>query len=387
MQIANTLYRNLNYRTSYPSYNHRHVQNNNANACQNTINLSAYRLIPFCSNKVAGNVAIIPNGSPEEVKRQLFEITSDREKSREFIENIIANPRKSREIVKDLTTKIGGKQEFMNWYFAPNGYEKAYQGYINEKYETAKNPDELIKLSPNWSYWTLTGKFGDDFTIGELPKEFGDKENYRKLVKGLLSGKENAKTLGGGLSGKRAFMLEKEGKKYVLKSQHDYLVYSSGLREALKINPWLEDDFFKKYKENEAMKSDSCFLNAMLDRYLNLNNCENSPKMHFFDAKTGSALYEMVEGENLNIDNLNIINVNKQLKDMNSLGIVYNDVNNGNLKNVGGQTKVIDMGESSFMDVLRPACPGKQFELPNLSGHSLTSCLAGLDLANDNILD
>jgi hypothetical protein len=68
----------------------------------------------------------------------------------------------------------------------------------------------------------------------------------------------------------------------------------------------------------------------MIDRYLNLNNCENSIKMHFYDSKTSSVLYEYAEGEKYNKD-LNILNVNKVLPDLNNLGIIYNDISSDNL--------------------------------------------------------
>jgi len=324
------------------------------------------------------------NLNPSETRNLLEHIISDKELSKSFITEITAEPRKSAGITKTLVNKLGGKSNFSDWYYSKKGYKQAYQTYTENKVEKAKAPEELLKISPNWSYWAFSDKFGKDFTFGELPKDFQGVENYRELVKQLLNNNANIENqeLKGGASGKRSFSLKVGNKKYVLKAQNDFLVYSEGLRNAVKQDPWLEDTFLNNYKENEAMKSDSCFLNAMIDGYLNLNNCDNAIKMHFFDAKTGSVLYEYAEGEKYKGD-LNILNVNGVLPDLNKLGIVYNDVSTDNLKVKDDKIKIIDSGESTFIDVLKPTVPNYQFELPNWSGNGITSVIAGLGMILD----
>lgn len=310
----------------------------------------------------------------------LYEITANPQKAEKFINEVTTNPRKSKEITKALVDKAGGKEPFIKWYFAKDGYKQAYSSHIEKLIDKAEKPEDLLKVSPNWGYWVFDDKFGKDFTFGEVPQSFENLKNYRTMVKDVLSNKpsENIKELSGGESGKRAFVINLDNKKYVLKVQNDFLVYSDALKEAMQKDSWLEDSFFKNYKENEAMKSDSCYLNAMIDSYLNQNNSENSLQIHLFDAKTGSVLYEYAEGESYDGD-LNILNVNNVLSDLNNLGIIYNDVSKDNLKVKNETIKIIDSGESNFIDVLKPTVNGHQIELPNWSGNNYASLITGLN--------
>lgn len=161
--------------------------------------------------------------------------------------------------------------------------------------------------------------------------------------------------------------------KYVLKAQEDFALYSKELASALKKDKWLQDTFMKRFKENENMKSDSSYINAMIDFYLNLNNCVNATKIHCFDAKTSSVLYDYLSGTNQSITD-----INKQLPDLKKLGIIYNDIFSDNFREKDGVLKIIDSGESSFIDLLKPTVPNFQIELPNWSGNNILSTLGAL---------
>jgi len=313
----------------------------------------------------------------------LYNCTSDENNASEFVKKITQNPRHSKIISHQLIKKAGGEKDFINWYLSPKGYKAAYSNYIETAVKNAAKPDDLLKISPNWTPWLFEEKFGKDYTFGKLPNDFESVESYRNLVNNLLTGNSDVKSkeMGGGASGKRSFLIELNDKKYILKAQNDYILYSKALKNAVNEDSWLEDSFLKNYKENEAMKSDSCFLNAMIDGYLNLNGCKNSVKMHFYDSKTSSVLYEYAEGEKYDKD-LNILSINKLLPDVNNLGIIYNDVSPDNLKVKDNNIKIIDSGESSFVDILKPAVTGCQFELPNWSGNGISTLIAGMGLLN-----
>ena len=55
---------------------------------------------------------------------------------------------------------------------------------------------------------------------------------------------------------------------------------------------------------------------------------------------------------------------------MNLLGIHYNDVCSTNIVEANGTYKVIDIGDSTFTDPLRPGIKGIQFEFANGCGIS-----------------
>lgn len=310
----------------------------------------------------------------------LHKITSDSKCFSTFISEIIENPRKSQETVKNLLYQADSFENFLNWYFANGGYKEKYIDYINKIVKKAKKPEELLKISPNWGVWVFENKFGKNFFIGNTPEDIGTKNDYRKLVANLLKNEDsgfNVKEFTNGLSGKRTFLVDTEKNKYVIKAQQDFALYSKELDSALKKDIWLQDTFIKIYKENENMKSDSSYINAMIDFYLNLNNCPNATKIHCFDAKTSSVLYDFI-GSNQPKTKQSTEYNNKQLSDFKNLGIIYNDISSDNFREKDGVLKVIDSGESNFIDLLKPTVPNLQIELPNWSGNNILSTLGAL---------
>jgi len=313
--------------------------------------------------------------SPKNFKQLLFKITNDNELSEKFVTEMIANPRKSKENVRILNKKIGGDKELTEWMLQPKGYQEAYYRHTKKAYREANHPDDLIKTSPNWNIWKLKDKFGSDFTIGEPPKEFGGVDNYRNIFKEALqphnctakniNGIEFGDYITGGLSGKGVRKFETGGKKYILKFQGADNTHS---------NPDLKDV--------ASMHSDSTFLNAQLDRYLQLNDYHQGSKLKFFDYKTNSAIYEMSEGTKLSTDRAyNMLELNKELNDLNDLGVYYNDLNQSNFLEQNGKISFFDSGESSFVDFFKPGVSGHHFTLPNQNGRSLTDTAAAIQLS------
>ena len=310
---------------------------------------------------------------PKNFKQLMFKITSDEKMSEKFIKEVISNPRKSKENVRILNKKIGGDKELMDWMLRPNGYQEAYYKHTKKLYNDAKHPDELIKTSPNWNIWKLTEKFGNDFTIGQPPQGVsGGVDGYRNIFYQALSnsnagfesgGMKFGDYIGGGLSGKAIRKVEIGDKKYIMKFQ-----------------PELGN---QNLKNDISMKSDSTFINAQIDRYLELNESNKGPKLVFFDYKTNSSLYELTEGVAPNKNEINdILELNKtSLKGLNDIGIYYNDVNTGNFRINDNNMTFIDSGESSFVDFFKPGVAGYHFTLPNLNGRSISDTAAAINLA------
>lgn len=310
---------------------------------------------------------------PKNFKQLMFRITSDEKTSEKFIKEVISNPRKSKENVRILNKKIGGDNELMDWMLRPNGYQEAYYKYTKKAFNDAKHPDDLIKTSPNWNIWKLTEKFGTDFTIGQPPQGVsGGVDGYRNTFYQALSnsnagfesgGMKFGDYIGGGLSGKAVRKVEIGDKKYIMKFQPELG------------NQNLKDDI--------SMKSDSTFINAQIDRYLELNDSKKGPKLVFFDYKTNSSLYELTEGVAPNQNQINdILELNKtSLKGLNDIGIYYNDVNTGNFRVNDNNMSFIDSGESSFVDFFKPGVAAYHFTLPNLNGRSISDTAAAINLA------
>ncbi len=311
------------------------------------------------------------NSEPKKVKEFLFGVTADKKVAGEFISEITADPRQSARNLKILEEKIGGEKNLLDWLEAPNGYNEAYDKYVHSLF---KNNDieveNLLKISPNWHLYILTNlKNKEKLTIGELPKDFAHIDNFSHFAKWLnfqefidnkpscleYSGQYfEATRLNQGTSGKIPYKIkflgeQSSGQEYVLKVQQSRGCNSPFAKESL------------------LYRGDSTFINAQIDYYLGLHNCENIPKMYYFDLDSCSALYEFQTGNKFKTTT-NVRDANTMLKDLNSLGIYYNDVGAANILEKDGVLKIIDIGESTFIDPLRPGSKGYNFEMPNWCG-------------------
>ena len=311
------------------------------------------------------------------IKEFLFAITSDEAASKEFIKEIVANPRDSLHITKMLKDKIGGIKNLTEWLQEDGGYFSAYKKYANDLFENAKSPDDLLKVSPNWHLFALQRRFGNDIRFGYIPEDFkfvDDFKNfanwlaYLPLERGKVSKLEYNRQnlliepLSFGESSKIPLKIqmanwndEPISKPYVIKVQ----------------SRWFRHDDNSSAKIAEAYRSDSVFVDAQIDRYLNLNDCKNANKLYFYDYGAEMAIYDLEDGTAPDFMYNGIRYVNKRLQDLNDLGVYYNDATPSNFIEKDGKLTVIDIGESSFIDPLRPGIPHLHFELPNWAGSSL----------------
>ena len=218
------------------------------------------------------------------IKNFLFSVTADEKAGQEFVHEMLQDPRKTVENLSLLKNKIGGEKNLLEWLQATNGYNDAYGKYIEK---IIANPDkkaeDLLSISPNW----FLKEFQDiaknqNFRFGELPEEFKELGDYSHFVHWLnnmnfaeketkmleYSGKfMHVTRINKGLSGKAPYIIEfnkgkPNEKAFVLKAQQS----------------WGCDTPYAK--ENLCYKSDSAFMNAQMDYYLTLHNCENSPRFY-----------------------------------------------------------------------------------------------------------
>ena len=243
--------------------------------------------------------------------------------------------------------------------------------------ENSENIDELLKVSPNWHLFAFQRRWPDRIKFGELPEEFKFVEDLKNFANWL------------------AYLPLERGraKKFEYSMQYmmiEPLSFGASSKIPLKIQMINWDDVptskpyvvkvqsrhFRHGENNnakiaEAYRSDSVFLDAQIDRYLNLNNCKNANKLYFYDFDSEMAIYGLEDGFAPDLKHGGIRYVNKKLKDMNELGIYYNDATPSNFIEKDGKLIVIDIGESSFIDPLRPGIPHLHFDLPNWAGRAL----------------
>lgn len=341
---------------------------------------------------------------PEDAREFLNSVLKERHTANRFIDEITKDPRQSRKIVKKLTQKLGGKNEFFEWYYGKNGYADAYDKYNYEVFKKADTIEELLKRSPNWGMWKLSEKYGSkNFVIGEVPAEFKDKQTFRDLVRQIKKnpwfdrGAEdfyvNNKKFNiyrykgaGDLSNKNIYRVKTDGKTFILKTDR---FYPEDLLKKVPDSDLSDTErYTKRYnydtiKEGKALKGDSLYLDACIDYYLHANKCQNSINMYFYDYDTDASLYEFVNGNEIGEGVANLLDINGKGKDINALGIYLNDAKESNfIMSDNDELKMIDIGHASFIDPLRPGSKYNNIELSNQSGASLTTGAAGIMLAD-----
>lgn len=331
---------------------------------------------------------------------------------------------------RQICTNVGNSQLFNSWLNDEiSGYKYAYDSYYNSLWHNASSLEELVKVSPNLAPWALENKANElnkEFTLGEIPKEFGNLEDFRELIKEIKQSNfyktyreikdsfvdpqiKNKIAKDNNINPNNSFAMSDVTNEILNNSAKEPIITKNGtilepIIESfsaklifkiktpnnktffLKMDPYRPDagiktDEAKKIAENQDLRPDMPYLNAMIDFYLKLNNVGNAADVQFYDHQTNTILYKATKGtepksaiDEIVLKNLYLLKQNNLLKNINRVGIQLNDVHS---KNFIKETKtnsliLIDSGHASFSDPLRPPIAGKNITLGNLSGREYT---------------
>ena len=350
------------------------------------------------------------DGTPQEVASLLMDFVNSPKHRDSFIEDLTREPNKSKEVVSVLVDKLGGKENFLRWYLADNGYVKNYDRYLKDKVENATSISELVKLQPNWGYWTLERKYcalhgyltketqdkkmrdmEANFTFGELPRDFADQTDFRYLVERLKSAAwmfngtlsiygSNYKVEqleGGDLSSKNIYKVSRGGKDYIIKMDRFYPE-----EHVVSSNPYNK----RNMREGRLLRGDSVYLDACIDYYLQQNGCNSNAKLLYYDFKNNVSLYEYVDATEIKdsrtLGMVGQVEANKLFKDINDLGVYLNDIglSFNCYRDKNGKLKLVDVGHGEYVDLLKPGGNLLTIESSNLCGFSLKNAVAGLNI-------
>lgn len=147
-------------------------------------------------------------------------------------------------------------------------------------------------------------------------------------------------------------------------------------------------------KENSAMRSDSPYLNALVDYYLKSNGCKSVPDMKFYDYKSNAVLYPFVRGESekdeSRVDKFGVVDeysaLHKEMKPLTELGVFITDCFFENFMQSGDETLIVDNGHAKYSNVLRPGVKMIHMGLQDLYGRDFVTLDAGLNRANELLL-
>lgn len=294
------------------------------------------------------------------------------EVTQEFIRDLTANPRNGSKRMEKITRECGDNYK---WRFET--YDKAFKKFTEQQLKNAQSLEELIKFRPDWKSGTLRKKYQElhnsrKIELGQAPAELGGKKGFEKIARHLT---DVIKSQANNVFSKNyeAADLEVNGQNLKFKalskgktSKVPFIVKTeSGQKFVFKINP--------DYHEGSIDKLDSCdsvALSAIIDFYLTLNNCENGPKVHYYNEKHNAAIYDFIpdnnDGGKLNNSLRSYGGPNEFLKDFNALGMRFNDTMGcDNIHYHDGKYTVIDNGHCTFSNSTKPIIRDYHKELPN----------------------
>lgn len=343
--------------------------------------------------------------------------------SKQFIEKVCFD-KKEAQIAIVSFIKENGLANFLTWYMSPNGYYGAFEEYVADLYKNATSIDELFKLMPNWAPWKLEQKAWmlkhpehkrlseseqetlfnnandkqreEKYTVGTLPKVFHSELDFEKLVEELKSSSPNVdwiynrthkimqvqKLKGGELNDKFVYKLKIGDKIYILKFDR------TNVEDLKEVDGRKLSTYEKKIlRKNKYLAPDSVYSGACISKYLELNGCENIPKLLYYNNCANAALYEYIEDINddkfqkgiLGDDCEDILRSNKTFSSLNDLGIYLNDTAYKNiLTDENGVKKVIDLGHSNFMHPFKPGVKRYNITFSNSNGPDLSSIFGSI---------
>lgn len=361
--------------------------------------------------------------SPSEAFSFLCHATSDSDTSIKVARDLSSDPRQGEEIKSAIIEKLGGNAQaehlFNIWlHDEAGGYKRAYNEYYNnEVWANATDLQTLLKQSPNIAPWALMGKaqeLNTEFVFGQVPEDIGDIDTYRELIQQIkrydfyseyhkakaeeqhkqtsdtmASASQNNDTMRRYMKPASITVQDREFEVMPLvQSFSSKLIYSVTSKNdpskqyILKLDPlevnWDPSSYSsRRFSENQALRPDMPYLNAVVDFYLKENQSQNAPDIQFYDYNTKSVLYTETSGEEPQIpdefsDNLYLLVKYGKIDDIRKLGVELSDVHSANFKiDNDGNYRLIDSGHVKYSNIFRPAVVSKHIILGNLCGREL----------------
>ncbi|MDY6407264.1 MAG: hypothetical protein SPL08_00980 [Pseudomonadota bacterium] len=361
----------------------------------------------------------------EELSDTFVRLIKNKKKSDEFLKIIIQNPRDNKDAYRFFCDSFRGTELKHRWY---DMYLKIYTNFMNDLFHQVKHIEDILKIIPNLTPWTLEQRFGT-IKVGRVPRDFISEKHFLNLISHIHNARvvktfkrikklechlpdfkkafpDVKKIDWFDLTARSVFLKDLMQKKcgfpfFIHQDNIRYTVtflcnpYSSKMvfrvqlpnlkTFILKLSPYrfltTLNDRVRKEHENMAIRADSTYSDALLEFYLKLNECPHAPDILYYNYDYEVALYHIETGKPFHTGQ----NKNKYLDfcsfntcvvpDSMNLGVYVNDINAGNflLSDRDKCVKIIDIGHASFMNPLTPGVPGLTFTLGNLCGRDYLS--------------
>ncbi len=348
----------------------------------------------------------------------------EKRKRYKFIGLIIGDKTNMRENFFAFCSAFEKRSDFVNWYYA---YLDVYSEWFKEFF-AKESIEKCLSLIPTITPWAFERKCPAR-EIGTVPESFGSKENFLSLLdrileseaiadfkkiknleitapEALLSDKQKAHKKSDSLVEKtkvvRRLLKEKmqHSFKIVVQSQ-SFLIEPlfnplsnkvvlritapDKLEYILKLSHTnskiILDDAARKNHENQLIRADSPYANAMVDFYLKWNNCPMASDVLYYNftydavlyAEHKSKAYRFAGGKH---NYTNLLKFNSEVSTpISDLGIYINDLREANfvVDKQTNQIMLIDSGHITYAEPLNPGCPEYTLTMGNLSGRDAVS--------------
>ena len=373
--------------------------------------------------------------SAEKMPTVLARILKNKKISDCFLHTIVQNPRDNKAAYRFFCNSFKTATERRRWY---EDYLSIYTRFMNAQMRSATCIEDILKIVPNLSPWTLEQRF-ENIKIGSIPPAFMSEAHFISLLAKInrssaVTRFKQIKRLECHLPDFRAafpevkkidwfnlsarsrflgqlmhekcgtpFFVKQDGRAYQITflcnpySNKMVFKVQSPEKETfiLKLSPYCflttPNDRVRKEHENMAIRADSTYSDALLEFYLKLNDCPHAPDILYYHFNHEVALYRAAQGKPFHSGKnknkyLDFYSFNtKVVSDSMRLGVYVNDINAGNflVSKEDGFVKIIDIGHATFVNPLTPEVPGLTFTLGNLCGRDYISIAGVLEVEDD----
>ena len=259
----------------------------------------------------------------ENMNKLFCSILKDSDLSYNLINDIAGRARDSKRNYKILKELLGENSDNLKFFLPSNPYSKAFESYMDKRYNDAKCVESLLKLRPDWRESALIGKYKqlygtESLKIGNLPDEFknGVFEQIYDYLKTYcqFSGYKTSEEIPPLKIGNKEYHFE-----YFTEGKTDKNVFGVYTPEKKYV--------FKMAEESKKSLNKPFSLGALalIDSYLTLNNCRNIAPLYYYDHDRNTCIYKYQDHNSVHRKLTTPSEVNSFMPDFEALGMCYND--------------------------------------------------------------
>lgn len=253
----------------------------------------------------------------------LTAILNAEDRGHQFIDSLVRQPRNMNKLTDNLMSKVGPQSKNVMPFFFDSPYNKAYNRYIDKKYQDAHTISELLRVRPDWKGDVLLEKHrqlkgNDSFEIGSIPKEFPN--NHLFQISDYLKDKMDI----GLKQNKKIENLKLDNREYEFKffteGKSDKNVFGVFTPERKKYVLKMSDEKYRSLDNPFAIGT-----LAKIDTYLTTNRSRNSAPLCYYNHDRNMSIYKYIEHNHVSRKTNSLEEISEHLPDFKALGLNYND--------------------------------------------------------------